>query len=369
MKIRMYECCFGDCFRLVKKGHKDLFVDFGIHEYTCSKSEREKRFNNIINDMGDEKDQKEFLLTHYHSDHFNGVLHMVKYSKHKFSDVYIPDIWNIEYSVHAFALLLFKDVLNNDKIENNLTIIDFLESICTTNGNIHFVKRGSIFHDKQFIVLWPTQDFIDKKIKHLYDDLAEKFGGNLNKINELAYRLIEIMSNYQKQTEQNHTSLLNEVKEDFLLLKTEFDSKYSTNQSKNISRKLNELGNQISIVFQNYTKDRNVLFTGDFGMKRNWNYIEKNKDGNVNMHNEYEVIKVPHHVTKRYYHSFYGKTNECSTLMIPNGNNRKSWCIDTQYVSDSHSLKYKTICGCSNKCSVPMCVNCRNIKKYSFLDI
>ena len=192
---------------------------------------------------------------------------MVKYSKHKFSDVYIPDIWNIEYSVHAFALLLFKDVLNNDKIENNLTIIDFLESICTTNGNIHFVKRGSIFHDKQFIVLWPTQDFIDKKIKHLYDDLAEKFGGNLNKINELAYRLIEIMSNYQKQTEQNHTSLLNEVKEDFLLLKTEFDSKYSTNQSKNISRKLNELGNQISIVFQNYTKDRNVLFTGDFGMK------------------------------------------------------------------------------------------------------
>ena len=56
----MYECCFGDCFRLVKKGHKDLFVDFGIHEYTCSKSEREKRFNNIINDMGDEKDQKSF---------------------------------------------------------------------------------------------------------------------------------------------------------------------------------------------------------------------------------------------------------------------------------------------------------------------
>lgn len=60
MKIRMYECCFGDCFRLVKKGHKDLFVDFGIHEYTCSKSEREKRFNNIINDMGEEKDQKDF---------------------------------------------------------------------------------------------------------------------------------------------------------------------------------------------------------------------------------------------------------------------------------------------------------------------
>ena len=55
--------------------------------------------------------------------------------------------------------------------------------------------------------------------------------------------------------------------------------------------------------------------------------------------------------------------------MIPNGNNRKNWSIDTQYVLDSHSLKYKTICDCSNKCSVPMCVNCRNIKKYSFLDI
>lgn len=40
MEIRMYECGFGDCFRLRRKNDTDLYVDFGIHNSSWSSEER-----------------------------------------------------------------------------------------------------------------------------------------------------------------------------------------------------------------------------------------------------------------------------------------------------------------------------------------
>ena len=112
MKIRMYECGFGDCFRIMQEGQRDLYVDFGMLQSNSSKSDREKKFDNIINEMNEDKD---FLLTHYHLDHFNGVLYM-KRNRHSFRHVYIPDVWNINYREEAFALLLLRDILRKDTI-------------------------------------------------------------------------------------------------------------------------------------------------------------------------------------------------------------------------------------------------------------
>lgn len=36
MEIRMYECGFGDCFRLREANQVDLYVDFGIHSSSWS---------------------------------------------------------------------------------------------------------------------------------------------------------------------------------------------------------------------------------------------------------------------------------------------------------------------------------------------
>ena len=56
MKIRMYECGFGDCFRIMQEGQRDLYVDFGTLQSNSSKSDREEKFKNIINEMNDDKD-------------------------------------------------------------------------------------------------------------------------------------------------------------------------------------------------------------------------------------------------------------------------------------------------------------------------
>ena len=77
MKIRMYECGFGDCFRLREENQVDLYVDFGIHTSSWSGIDKINRFDNIIADMGKDTD---FLLTHYHDDHFNGAIYMATHT-------------------------------------------------------------------------------------------------------------------------------------------------------------------------------------------------------------------------------------------------------------------------------------------------
>ena len=61
MEIRMYECGFGDCFRLREANQVDLYVDFGIHSSSWSGNDKTNRFDNVIADMNEKKD---FLLTH-----------------------------------------------------------------------------------------------------------------------------------------------------------------------------------------------------------------------------------------------------------------------------------------------------------------
>ena len=94
----MYECGFGDCFRLREEGDIDLYVDFCIHNSSWNEGDRIDRFHSIIADM-EKEEERDFLLTHYHDDHFNGVKYMADHTENKYRNVYIPDVWNIHGSV------------------------------------------------------------------------------------------------------------------------------------------------------------------------------------------------------------------------------------------------------------------------------
>ena len=66
MEIRMYECGFGDCFRLREANQVDLYVDFGIHSSSWSGNDKTNRFDNVIADMNEKKD---FLCLSYRGCH------------------------------------------------------------------------------------------------------------------------------------------------------------------------------------------------------------------------------------------------------------------------------------------------------------
>lgn len=86
-EIKIYECGFGDCFRIANE-YKTLYVDFGTLSSSYKKEEREKKYNQIIEEMPEYKD---FLLTHYHQDHYSGAIYMAEQGE-KFDNVFnVPD--------------------------------------------------------------------------------------------------------------------------------------------------------------------------------------------------------------------------------------------------------------------------------------
>lgn len=149
----------------------------------------------------------------------------------------------------------------------------------------------------------------------------------MNRVKALSVKLIDLLDSYQKNKELDYEHEFNDIKLEFIEIKSMFNDDISLVNTKYVGKQLNELGNEISIVFQNCAGDKNVLFTGDFGKITNWKFIENNRDGIVYMHQKYNVIKVPHHGTKVYYHSFVDRMSNCSIFLIPNGYNSGSWGI------------------------------------------
>lgn len=373
MKIRMYECGFGDCFRLREQNQVDLYVDFGIHKNSWAGNDKKIRFDGIIADMDDEKD---FLLTHYHEDHFNGAIYMAKNTSRRFNDVYISDVWNMPGSVYIISLTLLRGIFTKSVMLGQNTLIDFLESICTKHSRIHFISRGMKFHNDQYIALWPEKNYVARKAQRMFEKLQDDLGStNLERIERIANQLnvlVVTMANSGQQGLVDDVYRFNELREEYLEVQESFDNLYGSIYNRNFQYKLTNFGNETSIVFQNYKGDRNVLFTGDFGKKRNWTFIENNKDGLVDMHSYYEIIKIPHHGTKSYYHSFVGKIKDTSTLLIPNGylrQNLQSWYVNLKYKSDFVTVKNKTVCTHNATCLGSVCPKGRCIYPNLYLDI
>lgn len=356
MNIRMYDCGFGDCFRLRNENENDLYVDFGIHSNSMQ-GNHDAYYDRIINDMNKKVD---FLLTHYHDDHYAGAVYMSENTDKRFTNVYVPDIWNINGSVELVFLYLLRGILTKTVIRKNLTLFDFLKAICTCDGYIHFIKRNSIIQNN-YIALWPSEDYMKSKVENKINDalFEDNKNGELMVIaKRLVRTVVRLSDTYGKE---GRTQIINDLED----MSREYDT-LSQNYSpdKNLQYRLTNFGNGISVVFQNkFVKDRGVLFTGDV-RKEVWTFVEKNKDGKIEMHEKYNVIKIPHHGTKPYYHSFVNYLDKNAYLLIPNGeiNRNNSWYISSKYSVDANKIGCKVICANNQACKSAMpnctCVRC-----------
>lgn len=334
----MYNCGFGDCFRITTTSERDLFVDFG----------GDKR--QAIDDVG--KDSA-FLLTHFHEDHFKNAMN-IGARDNKFREVYIPDVWDAQTCTDVVALLLM-----DSKINSKMSVMDFLLKVCDVNfGRIHFVRRGSQI-EKDFIALWPCRDYLVVRAKEIIPEVIRdvmlcaeeqrELPFDVDEVRAIASQLIQSVSHYADSPQAE--AFWEELKS----LKCEYDRlKVALPKNKMVGYQLSNFGNLISIVFQNVrSEERNVLFLGDFGKsKRLWKMMEGNCDGMVEMHQTYTDIKIPHHGTKDYYHSFVKyfsqKEDQPTTIYIPNGcHRRKNWRIYECYSTDVNSVP-RTVSQCTN---------------------
>lgn len=337
MDIRMYKCGFGDCFRI--SNDKSLYVDFGyLKSQGCPDGKTEgELFEAIMDDIsnGDNNEQKDFLLTHYHSDHFNGVVNMLSYQHNVFDNIYIPDVWSIDCAVDVVTLLLLKWILDKSVIKTGLSLFDFLIALCKTNGNIHFVQRGTLIQDGDYIALWPRHESISNFIKRNYDKIIDKSDVEASVIDQLRgiatgmVRITRDIAEAQGNREEAASAYEN-LYQDYRVLVDDFEN------TKLPTLLLNRFGNSISIVFQNIDmRLSNLLFTGDVGFGDVWNYIEGNKDGICPMHEFYEIVKIPHHGTKYYYKQF-----NSNILLVPNfwrnANSKRDYSVCTEYFQDAY---------------------------------
>ena len=385
MDIRMYNCYFGDCFKINISREASLLVDYGIYHSCKTRQIREDRFDDIYKDIMD--NEVDFLLSHYHEDHYNGAIHANQNHGYQFKNVYIPDIWGFDGCIEAINLELIRLILVGYKINKENTIFDFLKSICVSAGIINFVHRGSIIRNK-YVALWPSQDYIKDQSSKILQETCKKLDigeEDLSILYGFATRMREIVLQIRSRDFKNDDLIryINDLEIEFYQFVE--NTRFRNKANKKACIPLKRFGNEISIVFQNVedTTSENVLFTGDFGMtKKLWNIIENNTDGHpdCDMHKTYHVIKIPHHGTSSYYHSFVNHMSADSILMIPNDavKGKGSWEICSKYSLNANSAQAKVICSASNSCEAKNCnygkCTCTSheiiqISKYYYKDI
>ena len=352
MSVRMYDCGFGDCFCIMDEYvDRPLFVDFGVNTFS-KVGKKTLTYMKVLQDMQQLVNEGgiDFLLTHYHTDHFSGLMHLIRNRERcvalsciRFENVYIPNVWNIANSREVVMALLLSYLPRHGKRKMN--IIDFLMAICQTGGCVHLINRGSVIGDA-LIALWPPKDLTVENYFREIDGGGEEF---LTRLSDIADRLINIVHTLiLNQENRTYTDALFHLK----TLRTRFYELCQTapHIDENTEIRLNTFGNEISIVFQNIHKEageRNILFTGDVHSKA-WNDMEtlQLQDG-IFLHEQYGVIKVPHHGTETYYHDFgeYIPDSQEIKFLIPNGDMKKfGHKISSHY---PNSLRGAFVC-CSN---------------------
>ena len=187
-------------------------------------------------------EKKDFLLTHYHDDHFNGAIYMATTTPHRFNDVYISDVWNMPGSVYVTSLTLLRGIFTRSVILGKNTIIDFLETICTRRSRIHFISRGVKFHNDQYIALWPEKKYVARKAQSMFEKLQVKLGeANLERIEKIANRLNAIvitLANGNDGIIENYEVQFNELREEYLDAQRTFDDLYGYNYDNNVQYRL-----------------------------------------------------------------------------------------------------------------------------------
>jgi len=316
LRIEVFNAGFGDCFR-IENEKSNMIVDFGIHQntYFRKKGKRKEIHEKIAKSIKELK-KPTLLITHYHDDHISGLLYMMKYySKEKlaiFEKVYIPDIWNISSAPKIIAALLLEEQMKNAKLsksEKSVTLFELMKFLCSFVENTVPLKRGQSFEDDNYLALWPDLEYISANTKLILPRFSTK---DIDKLIEISNQLRKVMTKYFNM--ENHLRDISSV-----IYEIEKIERVYWDWSNSIDFKsrdedaeyllLNGLANSISIVFQNkyYTKNQNILFTGDVESK----FLKKvlsNYDQTCSIHETIDFIKIPHHGTKgvncNYYYDF-----------------------------------------------------------------
>ena len=161
----------------------------------------------------------------------------------------------------------------------------------------------------------------EEELKSIASDIAEKVLYQAQRsicedINENGYNFFEDAEEIKKRLDIIFNDITSDLKDREHVIK------------------LTGFKHSVNIVFHNSIDgESNFLFTGDVTSK-DMGLIQNNFDNNIelNMHQEYKYIKVPHHGTKAHFFDF--SAYNPGYMLIPNGKiSRNSYKITAEYPS------------------------------------
>ena len=370
-EIELYNTYFGDCY-IIKDGQSNLIVDFGIHN--CSNVDYSKYTNRfkLIETIADDikkNNSRSVLITHFHTDHISGLIHMYRsakmHYKNFFNKIYIPNVWENPFALVTSLLeeMVLEFQLKKTRLPGTLdSFFDLVEFLCINVGNVELLSRGVSFENERYLTLWPP--------KHISESEYKNSLANLNIPNQLIkdlYSLSEAICDYMQRiiNGKNNANfdfeVINSFRDTYKGIKTKY------NMLNVDVKQLNKLGHHVNVVFHNKVcGNENVLCTGDaetFQMKK----IACATD--YQLHHEYKFIKVPHHGTPNHYYDFSKYSPKY--IIIPNGRvnghiGDDAYKIDSRYgdLTANHICSNSNNCSCCiNGCisSVPKCSGCQKI--------
>lgn len=360
----MFNCGFGDAFRINMPDRNPLYVDFGIHSLSLSEKKTDC-YNYVLEDMIS-NEESSFLLTHYHLDHYSGLIYAIKNGYNvNFKRLYVPCVWD-EDCTDIVSLLLLSDMAAGGG--DRINIIDLFIAICKIPGKLILVSEGARI-EQDFVALWPNKESIKKKASDslggIWQSGVYTIEGNFVEVRKLADDLIKVVNNIvtisaNGEDKSSEINSLNDLQRRF----REIESILRIEGNDTLN--LNEFGNHVSIVMHNIIDSgcNNILFTGDAdrtilkkieGRRLSCAFSHALCCCGLGLHDKYQIIKVPHHGTKAYYFDFTKYIiPQKTTLLIPNGDISK-WGIDPSYEYDAscanvYSTNNECVLKWKNKC-------------------
>lgn len=320
MSIKMFDCGFGDSFLLAYNSKcNHLLVDFGVH--SNSKTRRKApAYENVVRTVDSIK-KKDFMLTHFHADHFSGMIYWQRwwgstYRNHYFGSVIVPGI-------NSLAVIKCLLLLSLRCCHGEMRFIEFLEWYCRWGfRGLELVARGDEYNDLK--ILWPDRNLLEEKATRFLEQINgdDLFGGKLNLLMDYAEGILKLLNDLRRE-DFNEYEKAKEVLYKVKKARKEAEELLTTAERMAYRKRVqqSDFGNDCSIVFQYKELDgqnieRCCLFTGDVTQDA-WAIMEAPIC--PLMYDQYNVIKLPHHGTESHFHDFTRRIHDDCKFLIPNG--------------------------------------------------
>ena len=353
----MFKMGFGESI-LLHDNEKCLLVDCGSE---CS--ERLEYFKVVENTIKN-YNNRSLLITHFHSDHMNGIKHFGDAVLDKFDYIYLPHIFSVNDK--ALDLLIAEYLLESllDRRRKDSQIWGFLIPMANAVCRFSLLERGDQFNvvGRDFQVLWPSSDNTRsiewwRNLKENEQILRLKYEA-IEKLSKDTKTIVRAMSREEDgqispfdavmQLESLHSryvELRESYREDMFSAGTLFYEREIREAYSDIKNK-NETGIVFKTIDENYPQ---ILMTGDITPKIMG-----------------EIARLePHHGTPSSYFDF-SQYYDFDTLYISNGettwSEKRRGKISGEYCLQAQSKKLQCSntpqCRCEFACNNGKCADC-----------